>query len=162
MYLSFDQLPDHSRVWIYQAERPLIEEEVDLINQKMTKFCEGWNTHGNGMPSSFKLLYNQILVLAVDEYGLGASGCSIDSSVRALKELEYLLGINLTDQGKVITKDNTGEVKVLSALGLKSKVREGVITLNQEVINPLIKTKADLTQLWQPVENSWLNKFFPN
>jgi hypothetical protein len=37
-----------------------------------------------------------------------------------------------------------------------------VITLNQDVINPLGKTKADLTQLWQPVENSWLNKFFPN
>jgi len=162
MYLSFDQLPDNSRVWIYQAERPLSGEEINVINQKMTKFCEGWNTHGNGMPSSFTLLYNQILVLAVDEYGLGASGCSIDSSVRALKELESLLGINLTDQGKISIKSDTGEVKVLSALGLKSKVLEGVITLNQEVINPLVKTKADLTQLWQPVENSWLNKFFPN
>jgi hypothetical protein len=162
MYLSFDQLQDNSRVWIYQAERPLSGEEINVINQKMTKFCEGWNTHGNGMPSSFTLLYNQILVLAVDEYGLGASGCSIDSSVRALKELESLLGINLTDQGKISIKSDTGEVKVLSALGLKSKVLEGVITLNQEVINPLVKTKADLTQLWQPVENSWLNKFFPN
>ena len=162
MYLSFDQLPDNSRVWIYQAERKLSEEEVELVNQKMTRFCEGWNTHGNRMPTSFKLYNAQILVLAVDESGLGASGCSIDSSVRALRELESLLEINLTDQGKVSIKIETGEVMVLPALGLKTKVQEGVITLNQEVINPLIKTKADLAQLWQPVQNSWLNKFFPN
>jgi hypothetical protein len=162
MYLPFDQLPENSRVWIYQAERKLSEEEEKLVNQKMTRFCEGWNTHGNGMPTSFNIFNQQILVLAVDEKGLGASGCSIDTSVKALRELESLLGINFIDQGKVSIKNDTGEVMVLPALGLKTKVKEGIITLNQEVINPLIKTKAELAQLWQPVGNSWLNKFFAN
>jgi hypothetical protein len=162
MYLPFNQLPENSRVWIYQADRKLLDEEQDLIRQKMLRFCEGWNTHGNGMPSSFSFFDGQILVLAVDESGLGASGCSIDSSVRVLREIESLTGVNLTDQGKITVKSPTGIVKVLPALGLKSKVQSGELTREQEVINPLIQTKSDLQQLWQPVGESWLNKYFPN
>ena len=128
----------------------------------MTRFCEGWNTHGNLMPTSFELLENQILILAVDESNLGASGCSIDSSVRILRELEVHLQINLTDQGKISLKKSTGELKVIPALGVKSRVNSGEIELENEVINPMIRTKADLKNFWQPVRNSWLNKYFPN
>lgn len=162
MFLPFNQLPDNSRVWVYQAERSLSEKELDIIRQKLLRFCEGWNTHGNGMPTSFEIFDHQILVLAVDESGLGASGCSIDSSVRILRELESMLGINLTDQGKVSVRTNQGSVKVFPALGMKSKVQGGELTLEEEVINPMIRTKADLQHLWQPIRNSWLNKYFPN
>lgn len=162
MYIPFDQLPAHSRVWIYQAERALTEKEIEIVNQRLTRFCEGWNTHGNGMPTSFEIIDKQILVLAVDESGLGASGCSIDSSVKVLRELESLIGVNLTDQGKVSVRTASGDLKIFPALGLKSKVQTGELTPEQEVINPLIRTKADLQQLWQPVRNSWLNKYFPN
>lgn len=162
MFLPFNQLPDNSRIWVYQAERKLNEQELEILRQRLSRFCEGWNTHGNGMPTSFEVFDGQILVLAVDESGLGASGCSIDSSVRVLRELESLLGVNLTDQGKVSVKNALGELKVFSALGLKSKVQAGELTLEQEVINPMIRTKADLHLLWQPVRNSWLNKYFPN
>ncbi len=162
MYIPFEQLPAHSRVWVYQAERILTEKEIEIVKQRLTRFCEGWNTHGNGMPSSFDIFDQQILILAVDESGLGASGCSIDSSVKVLRELESMLGVNLTDQGKVSVRNSSGDLKVFAALGLKSKVQAGELTLEQEVINPLIRTKADLHQLWQPVRNSWLNKYFPN
>jgi hypothetical protein len=162
MYVPFDQLPDTARVWVYQADRKLFEGEQELVHQKMIRFCENWNTHGHVMPTSFVLLHGQILVLAVDESSLGASGCSIDSSVRMLRELESLLAVNLTDQGKVSLRRATGELQVFPALGVKSKVQSGEITLDQEVVNPLIRSKADLHQLWQPVGSSWLNKYFPN
>ncbi|GMQ28845.1 hypothetical protein [Algoriphagus confluentis] len=162
MYIPFDQLPGHSRVWVYQSDRTLNPQENEILKQKMTQFCEGWNTHGNPMPTSFQILDRQILILAVDESQLGTSGCSIDSSVRVLRELESILGINLTDQGKVTLKGPEGGRYVFPALGLKGKVQEGQVTLEQEVINPLVQTKADLHQLWLPVRNSWLNKYFPN
>ena len=161
MYLPFEQMPDFSRVWIYQADQKLTAADEQLLRERMQQFCEGWNTHGNLMPTSFELIESQILILAVDESKLGASGCSIDSSVRILRELEIDLNINLTDQGKISVK-KAGEMKVISALGVKSKVISGEIDLETEVINPLIRTKADLQNLWQPVRNSWLNKYFPN
>ena len=161
MYVDFNQMPDFARVWVYQADRTLNDQEAREIKNRLTAFCEGWNTHGNMMPTSFKLIDNQIILLAVDESRLGASGCSIDSSVRILRELESKLGINLTDQGKVSYK-NEHKIHVSPALGIKSKVLSGEITVDTEVINPLIREKSDLNQLWIPAKTSWLNKFFPN
>lgn len=162
MYLPFDQMPEYSRVWVYQADQKLSESDQKLIRDRMKSFCEGWNTHRNLMATSFDLVENQILILAVDESNLGASGCSIDSSVRALRELEKAININLTDQGKISLKKSSGDMKVISALGVKSKVNSGEIDSETEVINPSIRVKADLHNLWQPVRNSWLNKYFPN
>lgn len=162
MYLPFDQMPDYARVWVYQADHKLSSDDEQLVRDRMKSFCEGWNTHGNMMPTSFELLESQILILAVDESKLGASGCSIDSSVRMLRELESVLTINLTDQGKISLRKPSGEMKVISGLGVKSKVTSGEIDLESEVINPVIRIKSDLQNLWQPVRNSWLSKYFPN
>lgn len=162
MYLPFDQMPEYSRVWVYQADQKLSEADEKLVRDRMRSFCEGWNTHGNLMPTSFDLVENQILILAVDESNLGASGCSIDSSVRTLRELEKAININLTDQGKISLKKPSGEMNVIPALGVKSRVTSGEINLHTEVINPMVRVKADLQNLWQPVRNSWLNKYFPN
>ncbi|MDF2158837.1 hypothetical protein [Algoriphagus sp. CAU 1675] len=162
MYVDFEKLPDHSRVWVYQAERSLNPEEIEIISSRLKKFCEGWNTHGNMMPTSFSVLDDQILILAVDESGLGASGCSIDSSVRVLTELERLLQINLTDRGKVSFKAKEGFIRVTPALGIKSQVQAGEISPETLVINPQIQTKADIQELWVSAGKSWLNKYFPN
>lgn len=162
MYLPFEQMPDHARVWVYQADSKFSDSDAAMIRERLARFCEGWNTHGNLMPTSFDLLESQILVLAVDESNLGASGCSIDSSVRTLRELESLLKTNLTDQGKISLKRSGGELKVIPALGVKSRVASGEIDLDTAVINPMVQTKADLKNLWQPVRNSWLGRYFPN
>ncbi|WPR74427.1 hypothetical protein [Algoriphagus sp. NG3] len=162
MYVEFKDLPDNSRVWVYQSERQFSENEKNLITQKLAAFCQSWNTHGNSMPTSFQLLEDQVLVLAVDESGLGASGCSIDSSVKILRELEKELGANITDQGKVTFKSDSGKISVTSALGIKSKVTSGEIDSQTLVINPLVKSKKDLDSVWILAGNSWMNRYFPN
>ncbi len=162
MYVEFKDLPDDSRVWLYQSERQFSENEKDLIIQKLSAFCQSWNTHGNSMPTSFEILDNQVILLAVDESGLGASGCSIDSSVRMLRDLENELGVNITDQGKVTFKSGSGKINVTSALGIKSKVTSGEIDSQTLVINPLVKSKKDLDSVWILAGNSWMNRYFPN
>jgi hypothetical protein len=162
MYVPFEDISEDSRVWVYQAARQFSEREKELISARLSAFCDGWNTHGNRMPTSFQILDDQILVLAVDETGLGASGCSIDSSVRTLRELEDELENNLTDQGKVTFKFNSGEITVASALGIKSKVTSGEIDSRTLVINPQVQIKKDLERVWILAGNSWLNRYFPN
>ncbi len=162
MYLPFDQLPDSSRVWVYVSSRKFTGEEQALIQTSLKDFCEEWATHGQGMPTSFTILHEQLLVLAVDESQLGASGCSIDSSVRALRNLEQHLGVNLVDQGKLTLRNQAGQLRVLPALGIKSRISSGEITPDLEVIQPLIPTKAALSELWLPLSKSWLSTYFPN
>ena len=125
MYQPFDLLPDTSRIWLYASSRRFSAAEQLVIREALQDFCGGWATHGKEMPSSFEILHEQVLVMAVDESQLGASGCSIDSSVRALQSLEQTLGVDLVNQGKVTLKDAHGALRVLPALGLKSKISLG-------------------------------------
>ena len=162
MYLPFEQLSPSSRVWIYSSSRPFTEPEQALIRTALQAFCEGWGTHGKGMYTSFEILHEQLLVLAVDESQLGASGCSIDASVRALRQLEESLGLDLVDQGKITLKTSEGSLRVISGLGLKTKVEAGEISPAVEVLQPNLQTKSDLQTLWQPVLKSWLSRYFPN
>lgn len=162
MFVPFSSMPESSRVWLYQSERKLRPDEVDFIVDKLTGFCKGWNVHGNPLPTSFEILDQQIIVLAVDESQAGASGCSIDSSVRTLREIETQLQVDLTNSGKVSFKSVEGSIKVAPALGIKSKVLAGEIQAETPIINPMIQTKADLSAIWISAGNSWLNKFFPN
>ena len=162
MYQSFDQLPDSSRIWIYASTRRFSAADLLVIRKALQDFCAGWATHGKVMPSSFEIFHEQLLVLAVDESQLGASGCSIDSSVRALQSLEQMLDLDLVNQGKVTLKNEDGSLRVVSALGLKSKISLGEITPELEVMQPSLQTKSDLKSLWQPVRKSWLASYFTN
>lgn len=162
MFVPFESMPDSSRIWMYQSDRKFRPEEQKHIAEKLRAFCEGWNVHGNPIPTSFEILDEQFLVLAVDESVSGASGCSIDSSVRTLRQLEQDLQVDLTNSGKVSFKSADGEIAVASALGIKSKVQAGEIQTETPVLNPLLQSKADLEQRWIEARNSWLNKFFPN
>lgn len=162
MYVPFDTLPENSRVWLYQSERKFSLEEIKLIQSRLSHFCESWNAHGNPLPTSYEILDDQILVLAVDESAAGASGCSIDSSVRTLRELEQQLRVDLTNSGKVSFKSEDGAIEVAHALSIKNKVLEGAITKDTPVINPVLQSKKDLENIWISAGKSWLNKYFPN
>lgn len=162
MYLPFEQMPAHARVWVYQADRKFSPSEIDMVSQKLRAFCEQWNTHGKMMHTSFDIRFDQVVVLAVDESHLDASGCSIDSSVRTLREIEQALGLNLLDQGKVsVLQEDTLEVNPLSAV--KGKVESGILKADSTVLNPMVKSKADLSDKWFIKANeSWLRKYFAN
>src|SRR5258708_19307246 len=87
MYVPFEQLPDHARLWIYQADRKFSVAEEEAIDGEMRVFCEQWVAHGNPLRTSFRVARSQFLILGVDEGAAGASGCSIAGSASLLKSL---------------------------------------------------------------------------
>ena len=46
MYIPFEQLPDQSRVWVYQANRPLTGEEMEQIRSFLKNEMNAWAAHG--------------------------------------------------------------------------------------------------------------------
>ncbi|MFC0263902.1 hypothetical protein [Fontibacter flavus] len=163
MYIAFDQMPGHSRIWVYQSDRKFTPEEKAAISERLKAFCDQWNTHGSLMPTSFDIRFDQVIILAVDESQLGASGCSIDSSVRTLRELEQQFAINLLDQGKVSFLLKEDALEVSNLMGVKSKVSDGILQAETIVLNPVVQRKSDLSDKWLiPAKDSWMNKFFMN
>src|SRR5476651_2331251 len=85
-------IPDHfhpsSRVWIYQSNRPFDTAEVMEIQNMLKGFLESWNTHGTPVKGYANVFFNQFIVIMADETAAGVSGCSTDSSVRVMKQVE--------------------------------------------------------------------------
>ncbi|MCH7414861.1 hypothetical protein MM213_15280 [Belliella sp. R4-6] len=163
MYLEFENIAAHSRVWVYQSDRKFDSEELTWIKSHLKSFCEQWNTHGALMPTSFEIKFDQVIILSVDESNLGASGCSIDSSVRTLRDIEQKFGVNLLDQGKVGFLNSEDNLAINSVFGIKESVQSGIVRPETRILNPLVREKADLENNWLiPAKESWLNKYFQN
>lgn len=160
MFLPFDQLPKSARVWIYQSSRDLTDSEIESITEELTSFCNGWVAHGAGLKSSFQILYNRFIVIAVDEGYNMATGCSIDSSVNQIKLLENKYGLNFMDRTQIaFLIDNELYIESLSAI--KNKVNEGVISSDTKTFNNLVETVGDFDAEWMiPASNSWLKRYF--
>src|ERR1041385_5906330 len=101
MYVKFNELPENSRIWIYQASRKLSPTEKQLAEAALQEFCESWVAHQQPLKTSFSIEHDQFIILATDEDYHLPSGCSIDSSVRALKALGSQLGGDLFDRTKI-------------------------------------------------------------
>ena len=98
MYIPFETLPTEARLWLYHIPKPLTAEETNQITQKLQQFCETWEAHKEPLSTSFSILHEQFIALAVDESMHGASGCSIDGSVRIMREIGELLQVDMFDR----------------------------------------------------------------
>ncbi len=105
-------LPLSSRVWVYQSNRIFTETEQEIINVKLADFVKGWNNHGTNLTASAFVVEPSFVVLAVNEADINASGCSIDSSVRFIKQIGQELKIDFFNRLKVLI-EKEGEYKYI-------------------------------------------------
>jgi hypothetical protein len=155
MLVPFDALSKSSKVWIYQANRELSDDEIARVKSKLEKFLTNWQSHGKDLVTSYKIAYNQFIILAVDEEKTNSSGCSVDASVAVIKELEQDLQVDLFNRMLVTFKigDNVNTVNLND---FKRYINEGKIEEETIVFNNLIKNVAELESNWEvPVKNSW-------
>jgi hypothetical protein len=62
MYVPFEDLPEDSRIWIYQSNRKFSDAEFSEIETALQSFLEGWAAHGTSLESSYQL--NTIALLS--------------------------------------------------------------------------------------------------
>lgn len=98
MFVSWKEMPEHARLWNYTSSRLLGEAEVAALAVACQQFCNEWAAHGSPLKASFQLEFGCVLRLAVDESHHAASGCSIDSSVKLVKEWEQKLNLSFFDR----------------------------------------------------------------
>ncbi|UAM96683.1 ABC transporter ATPase [Polaribacter litorisediminis] len=159
MFTQYKNLPDNSRVWIYQSDREFTPQEVEFISEKAIDFINSWTRHGDDLKGSFTIKYNQFLVLAVDESFNNVSGCSIDSSVRFVQELEKDLQLDLMNKMNITFKDNNN-INVLKLSDFQHFAKEKKITEETIVFNNMVNTKQEFENNWEvPAKESWHKRF---
>jgi hypothetical protein len=149
---------ESSRVWIYQSNRLLSMGEAFRLEDMLNSFVAGWQSHGTPVKGYANLFFGQFIVIMADETATGVSGCSTDSSVRLIKDVELQFNIQLFDRQALafFIKD---KVQVLPMHQLTYAVENNFIAPSTLYFNNTVLTKKELEENWIiPVEKSWLAK----
>ena len=159
MFTAYNNLPNTSRIWIYQSDREFTEKEIEFISSKAVDFINQWTRHGDDLKGSFTIKYNQFFVLAVDESFNNVSGCSIDSSVRFIQKIENELKLDLMNKMNVTFKDNNN-INLVKLSDFQRFAKEQKVTAETIVFNNMVATKADFENNWEiKAKDSWHKRF---
>jgi hypothetical protein len=149
-------LPAHSRVWVFQANRFLKKEEVEMINKEMKAFISQWASHGNELYGASKVEYDLFLIVGADESRSPTSGCSIDSLNRKVSDLGDAIGVDFFDRLKIAYEDASTQIHLVSMGEFKDLMAQDRITGQTTVYNNLIENAGELNEKWRTnVKNSW-------
>ncbi len=160
MFIPFENLPEDSRVWIYQSNRKFSDVELAEIESELILFVEKWAAHGNELEASYLLKHNRFIILAVNQEIQQVTGCAIDSSVSFIQNLEKKYQVELLDKMNV-TFRNGEYIAHKSLLDFKKMAKEKAVTANTIVFNNLVNNIEEFNENWEvPAGDSWHSRFF--
>ncbi|MFT4899546.1 MAG: hypothetical protein ACI9U0_001344 [Flavobacteriales bacterium] len=160
MVQTENNLPDSSRVWVYQSNRAFTQEELVELKNELDQFGASWEAHGTKLNSAIEIYYNQFIVIFVDESGQEATGCSIDKSVVLVKMIESKYGISLLDRMNLTYKTDDA-VENIRMADFQKLAQKGQIQNTVTVFNNLVISKAEFISKWEvEAKDSWHANLF--
>lgn len=147
---------DNSRVWIYQASRLFTISEALQIEDILNDLVKNWKAHGTPVKGYANLFFGQFIILMADETATGVSGCSIDSSVRIIQQIEKQFGVEMFNWQNLafVVKD---KVQIIPRQQFSYALENNFITPDTLFFNNVVATKKELENNWMiPVKDSWL------
>jgi hypothetical protein len=104
------------------------------------------------------MFFGQFIVLMADESAAGVSGCSTDSSVRVIKEIENTYQVSMFNRTNLafIIKE---KIQLLPLSQVNYAIENGFIDADTLFIDNNVPDKLSLLNRWIiPVKESWLAK----
>ncbi len=148
------------RIWIYQSNLELTTQESEQIIKKLSGFTEQWKAHGKQLAAHAEVRYNRFIILFLDEEVAAATGCSIDKSVRLLKEIQSELNIELFDR-MLIAYRHADVIKVAPRSVFENLIEKGEVNENTIVFDNTVSNSEELSARWEvPMKESWHAKVF--
>lgn len=154
--VSFEELPDDARVWVFGAAGEIIAPTSERLLDAVDDFLEHWNAHGSPLVCARDWRDKRFLAIGVDQSTAGASGCSIDGLFRTLQRLEPELGTTLLGAARVYHRDASGRVTASTRPVFKELAREGKVGPETTVFDTSVTTAAAWrTEFERPAGESW-------
>lgn len=153
-----DDFNNNSRVWIYQSNRSFSLHEAFQIEDILKAFVTNWHSHGTPVTGYANLFFGQFIVLVADETKSGVSGCSTDSSVRMIKDIEQLFNVNMFDRlllGFIVKE----RVQMVPMAQLSYALENNFIEPSTLYFNNTVTDFEQFKEKWLiPLKESWLAK----
>jgi len=157
--VSFDSLPDASRVWVFGSDRPLSGADADRLLAEVDRFLGQWKAHGAPLTCARDWRDEHLLTIGVDSTQESASGCSIDGLFRVLQAIERPLGARLLGGGRVFYRDGDGRVQCVDRAELMTLVASGAITDDTVVFDTGLTTMGEWRARFEaPARTTWVKQ----
>src|SRR5450432_2998899 len=136
-----------SRVWIYQSNRLFTISEALQIEDLLNDFAKNWQSHGTPVKGYANLFFGQFIILMADESATGVSGCSTDTSVRLIKEIETIFKVALFDR-QLLAFSVDDDIQLLPLSQLQYGIDNNFVKPDTIYFNNLVQTKQELEDNW--------------
>lgn len=147
---------DSSRVWIYQSGRTFSIAEALKLEEMLNNFLKNWHAHGEAVKGYANLFFGQFIIIMADETQTVVSGCSTDSSVQLIKDIEKTFGVDLFNR-TILALLVKNKIEAVPLSQLNYAIEHGIIQPDTLYFNNTISTKKELVEQWLvPISNSWL------
>lgn len=154
-------LDDSARVWVHLANRRMALYEARSVQAHLDEFIAGWQAHGASLTAQAAVVHGWMVLLAVDERSQPATGCSIDASVSALKQIASLhpsmVDLDLFDRMAVLHRtasETPWKRTPLSTFWAQRKA--GLVDDAEQVFDTTVSTLGELkTRGVVPMGTSW-------
>lgn len=153
-------LGEDSRLWIFQADRALTQDEQSNVQRWLDDFMPKWTSHNRSLKAGAVVAYDRFVIVGLDEVvSNAASGCSIDSMTHHIQAIANQLSINLMDRVTFCFMLDD-QVRGIHMNDVTAAIEAGTISESSLVFNNLIKTKKELAADWLiPINRSWQKRF---
>jgi hypothetical protein len=158
-------IPSHfaptSRIWIYQSSRPFTSEESVQIQKSIDEFISGWTAHGAAVKGIGLIVFNQFILLVADESRTQVSGCSTDSSVHFIQQLQQAWNTDFFNR-RTLAVWIQDKVHLFDMGDIPKAMENQSIDAETLYFNNLVGTLQDWRNHWiQPIKNSWIAQKYP-
>ncbi|MFK8055542.1 MAG: hypothetical protein AB8F78_05425 [Saprospiraceae bacterium] len=158
--LTYEQLPDNARLWIYPSSTELNDEQCVTIAKSLEAFAEQWTSHSRSLSAYAGVWSNRFLVFGLNEDVSSASGCSIDGQVRFVKQLGEQFQADFFDRMHFFATQDQVTFKGYSAPEFGEAYASGELTGDTMVVDPLVTSKAAARSgFLKPLKDSWHSRF---
>jgi len=159
--ISFDDLPDHGRLWVFPLGRALEPSEEARCLHAVDAFLAQWAAHGQPLRSARELTMGRFVLVGVDVDAEAPSGCSIDALTNALRGLGNDMGVSVIDHAPVWYRDGE-EIRTVSRADFRALASAGEVTPGTRVFDTSL-TRVDQLRsgsLERPAAETWHGRAF--
>ncbi|QQS65623.1 MAG: hypothetical protein IPP08_07490 [Chlorobiota bacterium] len=153
--------PIDSRLWIFGTNNDLSTSEIEYINNKLEIFINSWNTHGKLLKSSFKILHKRFILVSTEDSIVNPSGCSIDSLMNLIMNLDSELKTNFFNTSdNIFYRDENNVIQSVSRIKFSILAKENIINSRTLVFDNVISNTNELLFWEKPAFESWHSRAF--
>ena len=161
MNVALKELPDSSRIWIFQSSRLLGADEEKVLLDMTSHFLAQWTAHQQQLKAGCTIVDGLFLLIAVDEHYTGASGCSLDKLHHFVKDAGRQLSLDLLDRLNVaLHQEGAPGWRQIRLHDLENMISKGEVSGLHKVADVSIQTLGDYRAGFiKRIQETWLSRY---